>query len=176
MRSTAPNLVSIVLPVHNQADHIEAVVTGYQAALSHVGCQHELILVSNACRDESPAICRELARSVDTFAPSIRRQAAGAWRSSWACARRRDVARIHQLGADQTGSIGDARLAGAPEPRGRRQGPRQGRTGLRKLGSSLYNWESRLLFQSPCSDVNGTPKFFPRRFDKLLCDCRVTMI
>lgn len=45
---------------------------------------------------------------------------------------------------------------------------RVGRAGLRKVGSSLYNWESRLLFQLAWSDVNGTPKFFPRDFKNLI--------
>ena len=41
------------------------------------------------------------------------------------------------------------------------------------LGLALYNWESRLLFQLISRDVNGTPKFFPRRFVRLFdlsCD------
>ncbi len=45
---------------------------------------------------------------------------------------------------------------------------RLGRSGLRKLGSALYNRECRLLHDIPCLDVNGTPKLFPRRFDRLL--------
>lgn len=45
---------------------------------------------------------------------------------------------------------------------------RIGRSGLRMLGSSLYNLQSRLLFGVPWSDVNGTPKVFPRRFESLL--------
>ena len=38
---------------------------------------------------------------------------------------------------------------------------------------ALYNWESRLLFQFAWSDINGTPKFFPREFKMLFnlsCD------
>ena len=43
----------------------------------------------------------------------------------------------------------------------------------RRLGSFLYNLECRALFALPHWDVNGTPKVFPRRFEKLLhltCD------
>ncbi len=45
---------------------------------------------------------------------------------------------------------------------------RLGRSGLRKIGSALYNRECRLLHKVPCLDVNGTPKLFPRSFDRLL--------
>jgi hypothetical protein len=43
----------------------------------------------------------------------------------------------------------------------------------RRLGSLLYNLECRAFFDLPTWDVNGTPKVFPRSFDKLLqltCD------
>ena len=41
-------LVSIILPVHNQADHIGAIVQGYIDALSERVKDYELILVANA--------------------------------------------------------------------------------------------------------------------------------
>jgi hypothetical protein len=41
-------------------------------------------------------------------------------------------------------------------------------TRLQRLGSLLYNLECRLLLQIPVWDVNGTPKVFPRCFDRLL--------
>ena len=46
--------------------------------------------------------------------------------------------------------------------RGARQGFR------RRLGTLLYNLECRFFFNLPTWDVNGTPKFFPRRYEKLL--------
>jgi glycosyltransferase involved in cell wall biosynthesis len=161
--------LSIVLPVHNQADHIETVVAGYQAALSKVGCRHELILVSNACRDESPAICQELARSrehvraIDTpdkgWGRAVKlglREASGTWLAYTNSARTKP---------DQMATIV---LQAILNPGAAVKAARQGRTGLRKLGSSLYNWECKFLFNLAYSDVNGTPKAFPRRFDKLL--------
>ena len=119
--------MSIVLPVHNQADHIEAVVTGYEAALSKVGCRHELILVCNNCRDQSLSICQELARSRENirvinsleggWGLAVKlglKHAAGAWLAYTNSARTRP------------GSTGNARLAGAREPRLRRQGVQAG--------------------------------------------------
>ncbi len=38
----------------------------------------------------------------------------------------------------------------------------------RRAGSMLFNLECRVLFDLSSSDINGTPKVFPRRFDKLL--------
>jgi hypothetical protein len=38
----------------------------------------------------------------------------------------------------------------------------------RRLGSLLYNLECRALFDLSYWDINGTPKVFPRAFDKLL--------
>jgi glycosyltransferase involved in cell wall biosynthesis len=163
------DIMSIVLPVHNQADHIEAVVAGYQTALSKVGCRHELILVSNACQDKSPAICQELARSreqvraIDTpekgWGRAVKlglQEAGGTWLAYTNSARTKP----EQLAAIVLQAI--------LNPQAAVKASRQGRSGLRKLGSSIYNWECRFLFNLPYSDVNGTPKAFPRRFDKLL--------
>ena len=38
----------------------------------------------------------------------------------------------------------------------------------RQLGSLLYNLECRMLFDLSIWDINGTPKIFPRSFDRLL--------
>lgn len=38
----------------------------------------------------------------------------------------------------------------------------------RRLGSLLYNLECRALFDLPIWDINGTPKVFPRSFERLL--------
>jgi hypothetical protein len=38
----------------------------------------------------------------------------------------------------------------------------------RRLGSLLYNLECRALFDVAFWDINGTPKVFPRKFEKLM--------
>src|SRR4029077_2332785 len=40
-------LVSIVLPVHRQADHISSVIEEFESRLATLGCPHETILVAN---------------------------------------------------------------------------------------------------------------------------------
>ncbi len=160
--------MSIVLPVHDQADHIEAVVTSFRAALSHVGCQHELILVSNGCRDESPAICAKLAQSIEGIR-AIDTKAGG-----WGLAVKLGLREAKGAVVGYTNSartkpdqLATLVLQSLMNPDSVLKATRVGRAGLRRVGSSLYNWESRLLFQIACSDVNGTPKFFPRRFSRL---------
>jgi hypothetical protein len=38
----------------------------------------------------------------------------------------------------------------------------------RRIGSLLYNLECRTLFDLSYWDINGTPKVFPRKFDRLM--------
>ena len=53
--------MSVVLPVHNQADHIAASCAAISAALERIGLTHELVLAATASRDETPAVCESLA-------------------------------------------------------------------------------------------------------------------
>lgn len=161
--------MSIVLPVYNQADHIEAVVSDYLAALRVLPCRHELILVTNGCRDDSPAICQNLANRE----PTVR--TVDSKPGGWGLAVKLGLS---QARGTLVGYTNSARTTGeqlAVMVRKALENPdavvkamRRGRSGVRKLGSTLYNWECRLLFHVPGRDVNGTPKIFPRRFSKLL--------
>src|ERR1051326_5913168 len=54
-------LISIILPVHNQADHIWDVVREYATVLLKVPRPHEILLVVNNCRDHSLQVCQGLA-------------------------------------------------------------------------------------------------------------------
>lgn len=158
-----------MLPVYNQADHIEAVVAGYLAALDRVACRHELILVSNGCRDDSPAVCRELARR-NAAVRAIDSRAGG-----WGLAVKLGLSAgagnwlAYTNSARTTGDqLATLVLQALLTPDTVVKATRLGRSGPRMLGSSLYNRECRLFFRVPCRDVNGTPKIFPRRFHKLL--------
>ena len=54
-------LASVVLPVYNQADHIESVLLEYIAALQRLDFSTELLPVINGPRrDRSVEICRSL--------------------------------------------------------------------------------------------------------------------
>jgi len=70
------SLISIVLPVHNQGDHICCLVESYRAALAaQVVIPFEIVLVTNACTDSSPQMCQALAARYATSKPSIFRKA-----------------------------------------------------------------------------------------------------
>ena len=60
-------LISVILPVYNQAEHAERVVTEYIDALSKEPFRHELIVVPNNCRDRSVEIFRDLALRFSTL-------------------------------------------------------------------------------------------------------------
>ena len=60
--SAAARLVSIVLPVYRQADHIVAVVEAYDRWLDALSGRYELILVSNGPDDGSLKACQGLAK------------------------------------------------------------------------------------------------------------------
>ncbi|MCC7448050.1 MAG: glycosyltransferase [Anaerolineae bacterium] len=163
-------LISIVLPVYNQADHIGAIVEGYQQALSKIPNPHEFVLVVNGCRDNSLDVCQKLA----TESPEIRvvHSVKGGWglavnlglreaRGELLCytnsARTtpQDLLLLVLYAVANSGVVIKAN-------RKIRESWR------RRLGSLLYNLECRTLFDLPYWDVNGTPKVFPRQFDKLL--------
>jgi glycosyltransferase involved in cell wall biosynthesis len=165
-----PRTVSVVLPVHNQADHIGGVVEGYLNVMHRLALDGELVLVANACTDSSVEVCEDLAArhpEVHTLEQSL-----GGWgravRSGLAVAR-----------GDLLGYANSARTS--PEilalmlsyahayPEVVLKANRKVRDSIvRRAGSLLYNLECRALFNMPTWDVNGTPKLFPRSFHKLL--------
>ena len=70
-------LVSVVLPAHNQADHIGEVVREYSAVLARMPLRHEIVLVPNGSTDDTEAVCANLAATI----PDVRNEPAprGGW-------------------------------------------------------------------------------------------------
>ena len=54
------SLISVVLPVYNQADHVELVVREYEEVLERLPVPYELVLVVNGSTDASLEVCRGL--------------------------------------------------------------------------------------------------------------------
>ena len=162
--------VSIILPVYNQASHIEQVVTAYIDALSRVGIRFEMILVVNGDIDNSLAVCQEIEVGCEAVNTVYSR------RAGWGEAVRIG---IRVCGGSLLCFANSARTS--PEdlvlivsyaianPGRVIKANRKKRVSLiRKIGSLFYNLQCRFLFGIRYWDLNGTPKVFPRTFEKLL--------
>ncbi|MBV8597777.1 MAG: glycosyltransferase, partial [Actinobacteria bacterium] len=167
---TQPSLTSIVLPVHNQEDHVAAILRGYLAALGSLPGEYELVVVTNACTDASPRIVDGLAEE-DGRVRGVDLSEGGWGRAVKAgLASARGDLLCYTNAARTTPEILTLMLAYAlayPEVV-LKANRRIRESRRRRLGSLLYNLEVRALFDLSVWDINGTPKIFPRRFDKLL--------
>jgi hypothetical protein len=162
--------VSVVLPVHDQADHIGTVVGEYVEALARLPLAHEIVLVPNGSRDASERSCAELAASH----PTVRSEPLE--RGGWGRAVRHGIAAARgdllcytnsarTTARDLTLSVLYASTFPGTVVKANRK-IREHWT--RRLGSLVYNLECRALFDLSCWDVNGTPKVFPRSCERLL--------
>lgn len=170
-QETASPYASLVLPVHNQAEHIALVVQRLLEGLAKLDRACELVLVPNGCRDGSPEICAELALRHPGAVQSVTLERGGWGRAINAGF---EVARGEILGytnsARTTPETATLMLAYAiAYPDAVLKANRRVRESMRrKLGSVVYNFECRRLFDLGTWDVDGTPKLFPRRFHHLL--------
>jgi len=168
--TASPKLISIILPVHNQADHIESLVKDFVSELGKVPAPYELVLVENASRDTTLGVCRRLESELQCV--RVISSEKGGW------------GRAVRLGLDKVeGDVicyaNSARTTpqdlvicllyavayGDIVVKANRKIRENWR---RRMGSLLFNIECRSLFDLSNWDVNGTPKVFPRSFDGLL--------
>jgi glycosyltransferase involved in cell wall biosynthesis len=168
--SVADRVASIVLPVHNQADHLETLVHAYREALSRLPLRHQIILVPNACHDDTPAICQSMALSEQAI--QVVELAEGGWgravRAGLAVAEG-DLLCYTNSARTSPQMLSLALLYASSNPDVVIKAQRRIRDNWRRqLGSLLYNLECRMLFDLASWDINGTPKAFPRTFGKLL--------
>jgi len=162
--------ISIILPVHNQEDHIAEIVRDYQSALSKVPATCELILVTNACRDCSPQVCQELASKSETVKHIDTKN--GGWGRSVKLGLKEatgDILCYTNSARTSSEILTLVLLYAIAYPKVVVKANRKIRESLRRrLGSLIYNLECRAFFDLPTWDINGTPKVFPRSFEKLL--------
>jgi glycosyltransferase involved in cell wall biosynthesis len=165
-----PPAVSVVLPVHNQADHLQRIVQGYVEAFTSGGIRHELILVVNGCSDASPALAADLGRRH----PSVRTITSE--KSGWGhavklgiAAARGDLVAYTNSARTSADDLVRAVSLAVNNPGVVVKASRRIReSAVRRTGSVIYNFECRMLFDLACWDVNGTPKVFPRTCTRLL--------
>jgi glycosyltransferase involved in cell wall biosynthesis len=162
--------ISIVLPVYNQADHIQGIVEGYLAALDNLKHTAEIVLVVNASRDRSLECCEALSRCYGSLVVLHNEQ------PGWGRAVRTGLAAATGRMLCYTNSARTSSyvlalhlMLGLANPGLVIKANRRLRHPLlRRIGSVLYNAECRTLFDLPVWDVNGTPKVFDRAaFDRL---------
>lgn len=169
MSEPTADLTSIILPIHNQEDHVEAILRGYLTALAPL-LSFELVVVTNGCTDGSPQLIARLAAED----PHIRHVdlETGGWgkavKAGLAAARGDRL--CYTNAARTTPEILTLMLAYAVAyPAVVLKANRRIRESRRRrLGSLIYNLECRALFDLSVWDINGTPKIFPRSFGKLL--------
>jgi hypothetical protein len=170
---TEPNapFASLILPIHNQADHIGRVIEGFLGDFAKLERPCELVLVPNGCRDASEEICGEWAErrpdAVQLVSP-----ARGGW--GRAIGAGLDVARGQVVGytnsartRPETATLMLAYAIAYPDTV-LKATRRIRESALRRLGSVVYNFECRRLFDLATWDIDGTPKFFPRHFHHLM--------
>jgi glycosyltransferase involved in cell wall biosynthesis len=166
----AVQLISIVLPVYNQADHVARVVRAYLHAFERVPISVEWILVPNGCRDASVSVCKELV----TELPGVRCEESQ--RTGWGAAvlhglanAKGDLLCYTNLARTAPADLVLVTLYGIANPGVVVKANRKIReSAFRRLGSLLYNLECRSLFNLSYWDINGTPKVFPREMQGLM--------
>jgi glycosyltransferase involved in cell wall biosynthesis len=164
------HLISVVLPVCNQADHIEEVTAEYQTALARIPDPYEMILVVNGSHDNSLSVCSALAQKYETI------RVVHSEKRGWGLAVKRGLQEARGGLLCYTNSARTSAqdlqlllLYAVANPNVVIKANRKIRDNWRRrLGSLLYNLECRALFDLSYWDVNGTPKVFPRTFDQLL--------
>ena len=163
-------MISVVLPVHNQEDHIGHLVREYEIALEQLSQPHELILVVNGCRDRSLEVCQELARAFETV--RVLESGRGGWGiavKAGLVAARGDILCYTNSARTTSADLLLILLYAVAYPNVVVKANRKIRERWqRRLGSLIYNLECRSLFNLSNWDINGTPKVFPRQFEKLL--------
>jgi glycosyltransferase involved in cell wall biosynthesis len=146
------------------------VIEGYLAALQKLPATWEILLVVNGSGgDDSLAVCQELAARN----PGLR--TIHSPEGGWGRAVKLGIAQaqgdlicytnVARTGADDlVFAIGTALAS----PDAVIKANRKFRdSAFRRMGSLLYNLQCRALFNLAYWDINGTPKVFPRKLDKL---------
>ena len=164
------SLVSIVLPVHDQGDHVADAVREYEESLARLPVPHEIVLVVNGSTDSSLLVCRDLERT--NPAVKVLESVEGGWGRAVLLgleAARGDLLCYTNLARTRSEDLTLLLLYGLMHPDVVVKANRKIRDSLyRRFGSLLYNLECRALFDLSYWDINGTPKVFSRSLGRLL--------
>ncbi len=138
--------------------------------LAELPFANQIVLVPNACRDETADVCRRIAEQ-DEHTRVVELEQGGWGRAVRAGLRAADGDVLCYTNSARTSPqmLSLALLYASVNPGFVIKAQRRIRDNWRRqLGSLLYNLECRVLFGLASWDINGTPKVFPREFGKLL--------
>ena len=145
-------------------------VEGYRVALERLRGGHEIVIVPNACTDDTVAVSRELAERHDNV--RVVEMAEGGWGravKAGLAEARGDLLCYTNSARTQPEMLALLLLYAIAYPEVVVKANRRIRDSWpRRLGSVIYNLQCRALFDLPTWDINGTPKVFPRTFTRLL--------
>jgi glycosyltransferase involved in cell wall biosynthesis len=160
---------SIILPFYKQISHVEGIYNTYCEHLDRLKEPWELIFVINGPDDGTQARLTELNKRANV---KVERLEKGGWgravkhglakaTGDYLCYTNTARTDINDLTMIlKYALVNDDNVVKATRI------IREKFT--RKLGSTLYNLECRMLFRVPIWDVNGTPKVLPRKvYDKI---------
>ncbi len=164
------HLISVIVPVYKQADHIESVISEYIDVLSKLKIAYELILAVNGPCAKTLESCSKFSKKF----PQIR--VVHTEKTGWGRAVRMgleeakgDILCYVNSARTNAHDLGTVLIYALTNPDVVVKACRKIRDNWqRRLGSLLYNLQCRALFDLSYWDINGTPKVFPRKFDKLL--------
>jgi len=157
--------ISIILPVCNQADHVERVVDQYFAALSGLRYKFELILVVNGSTDGSLNQCQRISsREPAQIRTIVSPPGWGSAVRAGLSEAKGEMVCFTNLARTPPEILATHISVAMANPDSLVKAERRVRRPLaRKIGTLLYNFECRLLLRLPTRDVNGTPKIFGRK-------------
>ncbi len=162
-------MISVILPVYNQALFITDIVEQYQEVLKKLPASYELLLVVNHSNDDSLQVCQNCARKYSNIKVLSMTQ------KGWGRAVKMG---LKEAMGDHICYTNSARttaqdlllflLYSIANPTTVIKANRKVRDSWkRRVGSLFYNLECRALFDLFYWDVNGTPKIFPKEFTRL---------
>ena len=145
-------------------------VERHEQALERLPWSHETLLVVNGSRDDSYDVCRRLDVRFEVVRTILLEQ------GGWGRAVKAGLAEAsgkHLCYSNSARTSAEDLLLlllyALANPNTVVKAERKIRDSvLRRLGSLLYNLECRALFDLTYWDINGTPKVFPRQFERLL--------
>lgn len=158
-------LFSVILPIYQQEQQIAGIFTEYVGALSTMTDPWELIFVVNGSRDRSHEILVQLATGYPNV--SVHNLKEGGWgravRHGFSVAHGTYICYTNSARTQLPDLLLILKYAKVNENVMVKASRIVRDRFLRKLGSVLFNFENRFLFQTAVMDVNGTPKVFPKQ-------------